>query len=279
MRLVFGLVLIVGLGLAGFAVYMAQSFIGQYDAALEEERQLRDSLVQAVDIYVAVAPIRYGHELTPEDVKLIKFPQETLPEGAFLTAEDLFPNDNAQPRMMTRAVEVNEPILAAKVTEPGELAGIPTFLSDGMRAFTIRVDATTGVSGFLSPGDRVDVFWSGAVNGQEFTRLIQSSVRIIAIDQSADQDRSAPAVARTVTVEVSPTQVAALAQAQQTGRLSLALVGATDNTVAGSIEVDQGTLLGIEEEVIVQQQEERICTIRQRSGDGEMVEVEIPCRD
>ena len=36
MRLIFGLVLIVGLGLAGFAVYMAQGYIGRYQDELAQ---------------------------------------------------------------------------------------------------------------------------------------------------------------------------------------------------------------------------------------------------
>ena len=52
-------------------------------------------------------------------------------------------------------------------------------------------------------------------------------------------------IARTVTVSVSPQQVAALAQAQSTGNLSLSLVGAEDDTVAAAIQVDQHALLGI----------------------------------
>ena len=61
-----------------------------------------------------------------------------------------------------------------------------------MRAFTIRVDATSGVSGFLRPSDRVDVYWSGRSEIGEVTQLIEAGVRIIAIDQSADEDRVAP---------------------------------------------------------------------------------------
>ena len=38
MRLVFGLVLVLGLGLAGFAVYMAQGYISGYEQALAQER-------------------------------------------------------------------------------------------------------------------------------------------------------------------------------------------------------------------------------------------------
>ena len=58
-------------------------------------------------------------------------------------------------------------------------------------------------------------------------------------------DSNDPTIARTVTVAISPQQVAGLAQAQSTGRLSLSLMAANDETVAEAIEVDQRALLGI----------------------------------
>lgn len=271
MRLVFGVVLLVGLGLAGFAVYMAQGIFGQYE-------QAQQNSVVAIDIFVAARPLRYGQRLTPEDVRHVKWPRDSLPPGAFADPAKLFPNNNAMPRVILRSMEPNEPILDVKITEPGQSAGISTALSEGMRAFAINVDVSTGVSGFLKPSDRIDVFWSGRINNQNVTRLIQTAVKIIAIDQSADQDRSGPAAtpARTVTVEVSPADVAALAQAQSTGRLSLALVGATDETsISGDIEVDQQGLLGIEEQAPAVEQER--CFITKRNA-GVVEQVEVPCQ-
>jgi pilus assembly protein CpaB len=71
--------------------------------------------------------------------------------------------------------------------------------------------------------------------------------------------------------------VASLAQAQSTGKLSLSLVGAMDDTIAGAIEVDQTKLLGLTQALAPQQvaQAER-CTIRTRRG-AEVMQIEIPC--
>ena len=100
---------------------------------------------------------------------------------------------------------------------------------------------------------------------------------MIAIDQSAGGERSEAEIAQTVTVAVKPSQVAALAQAQSTGKLSLSLVGAEDDTVAASIEVDQRTLLGIETETAKAEiEKEKVCTIRTRRG-AEVMEIPIPC--
>ncbi|MDH3263812.1 MAG: Flp pilus assembly protein CpaB [Paracoccaceae bacterium] len=276
MRLVFGLVLLVGVGLAGFAVYMARGYIGEYETALVREREARDLMVSVTDIYVAAVPLRYGQVLAPEHVKLVKFPENALPEGVFHDEKSLFPDDNGKHRVVLRAIEPNEPLLASKITQPGQEAGVAAFLTAGMRAFTIHVDVTSGVSGFLNPGDRVDVFWSGSISNQGITKLIQSSVKIIGINQSADQDRLSSSVARTVTVEVTPEQVAALAQAQATGKLSLALVGALDTTAVSDIQVNQRTLLGIPETVIIEEVAPEICYQTVRRG-SEVERIEVPC--
>ncbi len=281
MRLVFGLVLIAGIGLAGFAVYMAQSYVEQTQAQLAAERAARPAVVETVDVFIAGRTLRYGQRLREADVKTVAWPRATLPAGVFTDKEVLFPADASGERTVLRAMEPNEPIMAIKVTEPGENAGVTSQLSRGMRAFTIQVNVTTGVAGFLRPTDRVDVFWTGRGASGEITRLIDSGVRVIAIDQSADQDRNDRAViARNVTVEATPNQVAALAQAQSTGRLSLALVGVEDDTLSEAVEIDQRRLLGIPEPVApppqVVQERPQVCTIRTRRG-NEMVEIPIPC--
>jgi len=77
-------------------------------------------------------------------------------------------------------MEKNEPIRASKVTAPGQEAGLTTLLARGMRAFTIKVDVASGVSGFLRPSDLVDVYWSGSVqggSGQSFTQLINPTLK------------------------------------------------------------------------------------------------------
>lgn len=283
MRMVFGLVLLAGIALAGGAVYMAKNYIGQYQAALAQERAQREKVVPTIPVFVADRQLKYGDELTAEDVRSIDWPENAIPEGAFTADAPLFEEGETRPRYVLRAMEKDEAVLAVKVTDPGEEAGITARLERGMRAFAIKVDVASGVSGFLRPGDRVDVYWtgrvgkaSGATTG-EFTKLIDSGVKLIAIDQSTEGALDGATIARTVTVSVKPDQVAKLAQAQSTGRLSLALVGTEDDTVAGAIQVDQLSLLGIErEEQIVEAPKEQECTIRTRRG-GEMVNAEIPC--
>ena len=102
---------------------------------------------------------------------------------------------------------------------------------------------------------------------------------LVAVDQMSDGERSSPTIARTVTVEVSPQQVAALAQAQSSGRLSLSLVGRNDDTITNAVEVDQLSLLGIQEAAaVVAAPAARVCTVRTRKS-GEIIEMPIPCSE
>lgn len=277
MRMVFGLVLVVGLALASFAVYMAQGFISQTQDALAEERAVREKSGPLVEVFVVNKPLNYGDVLTKDDVQMIYWPENSLPEAIFRDPALLFPEDGKEPRYVLRQMEKFEPLLASKVTEPGQPAGLTGQLAKGMRAFAIKVDVDSGVSGFLQPGDNVDVYWTGQTSGVEgdLTRLIENSIAIVAVDQVANGERAA-AVARTVTVVATPEQVARLAQAQATGRLALSLVGVGDDTLSASVEVDNAGLLGIEEQQIVAAEKEKICTIRTRKG-GEAVEITIPC--
>ena len=277
MRLVFGLVLLIGIGLAGSAVYLAKDYIGQQQAQLAEAEAAKKAIVPTVEVYVVNKQMRYGQRLTMEDIKKVRWPEEAVPEGTFVSEEELFPKGQDQLRSVLRTMEPNEAVMAVKVTEPGQDAGVSSRLSPGMRAFAIRTDVTSGVSGFLRPGDRVDVYWTGAIaQGQDLTKLIQAGIKIVAIDQSADEDRNSPIVARTVTVEVNPAQVALLAQAQASGRLSLSLVGADDVTASNAVEVDLRDVLGIEEERVVEAPKEEKCFVRRRQGE-EIISVEIPC--
>jgi pilus assembly protein CpaB len=275
MRLVFGAVLIAGVGLAGFAVFQTQKYISQMQTELAEARR-NASTVEMVDVLVTGQDLRYGQRVTRDDVGRAPFPAYAVPEGAFTSLDEMFPA-GVNERIVLRAIDRLEVILPTKLTEPGKQAGITSHLSPGMRAFTIPVNQTSGVAGFLRPGDHVDVFWTGRSSDQgEVTQMIQSHMRLIAVDQSADMDRTTNvSAARTVTVEATPRQAAALAQAQGSGRLSLALIGVDDERTNEQIEMTQDQMLGIvreERRVEVEQK----CHIRTRRG-GDMVLIEIPC--
>ena len=273
MRLVFLLVLLIGIGLAGFGVYMASEMFNRDQGELKQLRAALSSQVDLGPVVVASEELRYGQQLTPEMIKIVEWPVNARPENVFTSLEEILGPEGAKPRAITRLIEPGEAVLTTKVTNFGQDAGVSSRLSKGMRAFTIRVDVASGVSGFLQPGDSVDILWSGRDGGGTITRLILENIKLIAIDQMADGDSNRPVIARTVTVEVAPITVASLAQAQATGKLSLSLRGTEDETESGQIEVDLSDIIGKVETVV---QKERVCTIKVRKG-AEVVEIPADC--
>lgn len=273
MRIVFFLVLLIGIGMAGFGVYMLNERYNQNDSELADLRARVANIPEMGPVVVATEELRYGQVLVADQLTVVEWPKNAQPKNVFTSLEDIMGPEGSDPRAVIRTVEPGEAVLTTKVTDFGQDAGVSSRLSAGMRAFTIRVDVASGVSGFLQPGDFVDILWTGNDRGQTITRLILEKIKLIAVDQTADEDSNRPIVARTVTVEVEPIIVASLAQAQVTGKLSLSLRGAEDETSAGPIDVDLGDLLGTVETVV---QQERVCTIKVRRG-GEVVEIPAEC--
>ncbi|WP_428335749.1 Flp pilus assembly protein CpaB [Paenirhodobacter sp.] len=287
MRMIFALFLVLGVGLAGVAVYMAQKTIAQSQAERDYLLASQAHMPALVDVVIVKHPLKYGERFTIDDLDTAKMQANKVPPGIFNTINApqgtpeaklaAFYTGETRPRAALRSYEANEPLLASKITAPGVDAGIMANLAPDMRAFTIQVDASTAVSGFLRPGDRVDVYWSGQVGDQPVTKLIDTNLKLIAIDQSADADRSEETqLARTVTAEVTPEQVAALTLAQSTGRLTLSLVGMKNTADLGTIEVDRNKLLGIQEQAVVKVEAPKVCTIKTRKG-TDVIETEIPC--
>jgi pilus assembly protein CpaB len=270
MRLIFGLIFIAGLGLAGFAVHTAQSRFAAYQGALSS---MREEIVPVTQVYVVRRQLRYGDVLQPSDVRSIAWPSSALPVGVFSDLEAIFPPGEETRRTVLRTMERDEPLMQAKVTDPGEEAGLAAALTKGMRAFTLQTDVNSGVSGFLRPGDRVDVYWTGGGEGGGVTRLIQANLPLIAIDQQTDEERNNPTIARNITVEAEPAVVAKLAQAQATGRLSLALVGVRDDSESDVVSATLREVLGTPEQT---QQRRETCSVRMRKG-GVTEMIPVPC--
>lgn len=283
MRSVFSLILLVGIVLAGVGVYVVQNYVGEYQAAYKRAVEIAKSRteVKVVDVYVANRELRYGEEIKPEDARTIKWPADALPEGVF-TAENPLYKEGEKPRVALRAIDINEALLVAKVTEPGANAGLISQIEPGMRGFAISVNSITGVAGFLRPHDRVDIFWTATPTVNEndekvfsITRMIESSVKIIAVDQTYNADEAnKPRLASTIVVAVTPEQAASLTLAQAQGQLSMTLVGAEDAALAEReyVEVSQHRLLGLSRD----KADSATCQIKSRRG-SEVVMTPIPC--
>ncbi len=269
MRALFGLVLLVGLGLAGFAVYMVQQSLEAKDAQIARAAAQARQIVQTVEVYVPTRDITYGELLQPEDVQLVAYVQDNLPEGVFQTEEELFPEGLDTPRVVRTPMFINEPILLSKVTDAGAPRGLTALLDPGTRAFPLPRGMTDAFINDLRVSDRIDLYWVGQINGRNSSRLVKSGLEIVAI-----QDNN-------VTLQVSQTDFADLRVLQSGGSLSLTPVASVDEEGGDTtIETSIQDVLGIEEPVVEEAPEPEaapeICTRRERRG-VDIVVIEVPC--
>jgi pilus assembly protein CpaB len=208
-----------------FAVFLAQSWLnGQAEMRLRSlEAQKAPAATQT--IVVAVKPLRFGMEVSSSTLREIPWPQDAVPAGAFRTIADI--TSEGGRRVVLTAIEANEPVLASKITGPGQRATLSAMLQDGMRAVTIRVNDVEGVAGFVLPGDRVDVALTRHKdnNGKDrsTTEVVLQNTRVLAIDQIADERNDKPAVVKAVTLEVDTEDAQKISLAASVGTLSLML--------------------------------------------------------
>ncbi|MEM7241028.1 MAG: Flp pilus assembly protein CpaB [Pseudomonadota bacterium] len=281
MRLLFLLILLAGMGIAGFAGYLILQQFGGYDARAaqlqSEIDDLRAKVVETTPVVIVTREVRYGTRLTEEDVKEVLFPADAIPENAFTSLESVLgetKDEQTAGRVAVRLMETGEVLMSTKVSGFGEDAGIASRLQVGERAFTLRVDVASGVSGFLRPGDLVDILWTGRSQQGTQTRLLLDGIPLIAIDQLTNEESNQPVVARTVTVGAPPNVIGVLAQAQATGKLQLALRGIGDDQKAdGEVVVNQSDILQIEEAA-----ESQKCFQTIRKG-TEVTRLEVPCKN
>ena len=134
--------------------------------------------------------------------------------------------------VLRTGVRSGEPVVRGNMIKRGEQGFLAAVLKPGMRAVSVNVNENTGVSGFVFPGDRVDIILSHVVNMPDangtnrphnVSETIMQDVRVIAVDQRASDQEQAPAVARGVTVEVPPEKAERIALLQRMGELRLVL--------------------------------------------------------
>ena len=127
-------------------------------------------------------------------------------------------------RVVLTAIEPNEPVLSSKITGPGQRATLSAMLRDGLKAVTMRVNDVDGVGGFVLPGDHVDVTLTRQVDKTNASsEVVLQNVRVLAIDQIADERLDKPAVVKAVTLEVDVVGAQKLSLAASVGSLSLML--------------------------------------------------------
>lgn len=230
--------LLIAAVLAAIAVFGARTW-------LDDERQrlfseARDAVatepVQEVrTIVIAEDALLFGERITRDKLREIEWASETLPRGSFQKITDIIVDETDEnARFVVSSMEPGEPVLLSKITAPGQRAKLSTSLTPGMKAVAIRVNDVQGVAGFVLPGDRVDIMLTrgSARRGEgSYVDVLLQGVRVLAIDQIADDRKDQPSVVRTVTFEVNTEEAQKLALGANIGTLSLALRNIGSNEV------------------------------------------------
>lgn len=196
-------------------------------------------------IYVALMDIPGREPITAEMIKLEEWPKAKIPAGAISKLEDI------QGKRCRSRVFKDEPILQGKLLGPDD-RDIPTTIPKGYRVVSIRVDAVTGASSLILPGDRVDVVLylkrdpgSGVTNTS--AKTILQDIKVFAVDTVVEADHGKDErliSAKTVSLLVTPKQLEKVTLATEMGTIRLAMRSPDDPLEAESQGTDPGELLG-----------------------------------
>jgi pilus assembly protein CpaB len=220
------------------AVFVAQAWLNHQAELRLKSMEVKAKPVVTRTVVVAGAPLRYGQQLLPQNLREVEWPDSAVPAGTFKTIAELLAPGK---RIVLSSIEPNEPVLAVKVTGAGQKATLSAIIGEGMKAVTIRVNDVEGVAGFVLPGDRVDVLVTRQGEAKSAatssTDLVMQNLRVLAVDQIADDAADKPTVARAVTLEVDTAAAQRLSLAASVGALSLALRKAGEQLVEGARRV------------------------------------------
>lgn len=220
----------------GVAVLFGLMAVGAARSYLDQQRSLyangENQPRQASTMVVAAEPLRFGARIEPDKLRTIDWAAEELPEGAYGSIAELLPGDTDAPRYARGAFSAGEPIIDSRITAPGERPTLSTAVAEGKRAVTIRVNDVLGVAGFVLPGDRVDVLLTRTRgSGEPYVDVLLQGMKVLAIDQVADESTDRPNVAQSVTFEADPEEAQKLALGTQIGQVSLALRNVAQETL------------------------------------------------
>ena len=192
--------------------------------------------VETVPVVVAATEVSRFTALTEDQVTVREFPKDLVPPGSLRTTQD------AVGRVTANLLVKDEPILDAKLAPRGAARGMAAVIPRGMRAFTIQTpNVSTGVAGFILPGNNVDVMLtiggqgSNDPTGGGSSSVLLQNVEILAVDQRVEAPtdyKVDPSQLRSVTLLVTPDQASRLNLGQNRGTLHLALRNPEDTDTA-----------------------------------------------
>ncbi|MCG8490948.1 MAG: Flp pilus assembly protein CpaB [Sneathiellales bacterium] len=219
--------------IAGSTVWFVRNWAGNQNPQVVQ--QTAEIVVQqqkpTVEILVAASNLPAGTLLREEHVTWQAWPESDDLEERYFVKEKREVKDLIG-TVVRQGIATGEPLSDGRIVKPGQSGFLAAVLRPGTRAVSIEINATSGVAGFVFPGDRVDLILTMQITNQQdggegsrtrASETILTDVRIVAMDQSTNDQSQEASVSRVATLEVTPKEAEIVSLSQELGRLSLSL--------------------------------------------------------
>lgn len=191
------------------------------------------------DVIVTATDLTYGVKLDRAMLRVARYPKDAVPAGAYSSMDSVV-GQTTKIFMTTR-----EPVTEVKLSSRG--GGLSMLVRPTMRAASLEVNQVSGVSGFVLPGDRVDVLVTvdpRTMDQDAITRTVLQNIEVLAAGQKTQQQDNKPITVQSVTLLVSPGGAETLALAQHEGRIHLVLRNPDDQEQNEVASLSTGEMLG-----------------------------------
>lgn len=202
-------------------------------------------------ILVATRSMVPGTVIKPGDVVWRDWPIVAL-DPAYIKRSSAASHGDFAGSIVRVAVEPGEPMTSGRFVAAGSRGVLAAVTRPGSRAMSISVTPTSGVSGLIVPGDRVDVVLTyalprpadgagGGIDRRAATTIL-SDLRVLAVDQRLAAAPADGKDIRNASLEVTAKQSEILALAADLGKLSLSLRSLERAAVEPTADSVSGTL-------------------------------------
>lgn len=229
--------------LLGVAIIVALAATLLISSYLKRQARLKQVPLETLPIAVAKVDMSWGTVLTAEMIATKLYLKSTLPGGFFSDPASL------SGRVLISNIKANEPIFESKLAPVTvKTGGVAAVISPKKRAVSIKVDKVIGVSGFIHPGNRVDVLVTlHSEKGQTPTaKTVLENILVLAagpeIQTKGKEEKASPV--EVITLEVTPEEAEKVALAATEGRILLALRNFNDTEDVVTKGITIPTLLG-----------------------------------
>lgn len=220
----------------GFTIFLVKGWLNAQREELEAQRKQQPVVQQMPSTMVLVAkgPLAAGQFLRPENLRWQAWPNDGISTNYMVQGQHSL--EEFIGAVVRSSLSDGDPITAMRVVKPGDRGFLAVVLDPGHRAVTVNLTPSSGVAGFILPGDHVDLIATMTIpnvdNGKKggssrqnmASETVLRDVRVLALDQRLDdQNKEVQGPAKTATLEVTPKEAEIIGVVSELGKLSLSL--------------------------------------------------------